>query len=1022
MASSDMKLDLIISAQDLASKEIEGIRRKLDDLTKSTSETWKNSDGVFSKMKLGWAAVAGAIAYALTKLFEFWAESAQIATSYESAFAWVKKTVDGTTADFVKLDNTLKKMNKTIPASYEELAWIMELGGQLGVGINDLEKFTTTISQLGTATNLTNEDAAQMLAQFANITWMDLSNIDRLGATIVDLWNNFATTEADIVNFASRIAGAWSIAGLTESQIMGIATAFSSVGIEAEAGGTAVQKVLLQMNNAANLWGDALDEYSKAIWMTADEFKKLRDTHPEEVFQKFLSSLNEAWSGASEILTDLWLKDERLTRAFLSLWKNSQILTDAISRWNQAWNDNIALVNEANQRYATTESQLIMLQNERANAMAEIWEKLTWVQLTWEKIKTAVVETTAELMGANLNPTELTDTLEGAIADLDIEVQKLTEQYYNWVIAVDEYTSALKTLWDQKREYEWRLETEKDTMKKLTEEYSKAKENFDYYSDAYAKLMEQEKAWLLTSNLQREAIRDTRAQMEHYKKTTLESKQALDSYQASIVSKNEQMKTTIDITWKLTSAETQLKEVMKQIWNAPFDLSKPRSQMDATEKKALQLIKNILKLKAELFNNSSIWKAVNNLATSANETLDKMWNSTNPIIKWLVNQVNTVKTWIWNLFKWTEKQVQETETKIEEIVEETWETIEDTNTNIWTSYTWTAKKISEAEKEIEKADKEHEKIIQELIDSYKKLDEQDAQSTFKKISEETDNAFKKATSLAGEIENLNEKLADLWNKKDDDIADAFLDAEEKAKSLEKEYSNIKYLAEWMSKSLLENLSWEYGWIDVDKIKEYIVAKETMASAFAQGTEEEKKSLQALIDWRREYNELNKVEQILFTYNAEKEELEKQRQEKMEAFQEEQENVQRLAKEKMKYEQEYFDKLQYDYVKEREMYDSLIQKARELAAARASAWMGISWARAEWGPVSAWSTYLVWEKWPELFVPKTSGEIVPNEDLNKWSWDINITISGTQVNNQSDIDSLVDTLIRRIKLERNFWIA
>ena len=1022
MASSDMKLDLIISAQDLASKEIEGIRRKLDDLTKSTSETWKNSDGVFSKMKLGWAAVWTAIVYAGSKLIDFWEEAVNVANSYESAFAWVKKTVDGTTTDFVKLDNTLKKMSKTIPSTYEELAWIMELGGQLGVWINDLEKFTTTIAELGTATNLTNEDAAQMLAQFANITWMDLSNIDRLGATIVDLGNNFATTEADIVNFASRIAGAWNIAWLSESQIMGIATAFSSVGIEAEAWGTAVQKVLLQMNNAATLWGDSLIEYSKAIGVTTEEFKELWNTHPEEVFQRFLTSLNDAWSGASKILQDLELKDERLTRAFLSLWQNSEILTDAISRGNEAWNENIALVNEANQRYATTESQLIMLQNERANAMEAIWEKLQGVELTWEKIKTAVVETTAELMGANLNPTELTDTLEGAIADLDIQVKNLTDQYYNWVIAVDEYTSALKTLWDQKREYEWRLETENDTMKKLTEEYSKAKENFDYYSDAYAKLMEQEKAWLLTSNLQREAIRDTRAQMEHYKKATLESKQALDSYQESIVSKNEQMKTTIDITWKLTSAETQLKEVMKQIWSAPFDLSKPRSQMDATEKKALQLMKNILKLKAELFNNSSIWQAVNNLATSANETLNKMWNSTNPIIKWLTNQVNIVRNWIWNLFKWTEKQVKETETKIEETVQETEDTVVDTNTIIWASYAWTAKKISEAEKEIEKADKEHEKIIQELVDSYKKLDEQDAQSTFKKISEETDNAFKKATSLAGEIENLNEKLADLWNKKDDDIADAFLDAEEKAKSLEKEYSNIKYLAEWMSKSFLDNLSWEYGWIDVDKIKEYIVAKETMASAFAQGTEEEKKSLQALIDWRREYNELNKVEQILFTYNAEKEELEKQRQEKMEAFQEEQENVQRLAKEKMKYEQEYFDKLNYDYVKEREMYDSLIQKARELAAARASAWMGVSWARAEWGPVSAWSTYLVWEKWPELFVPKTSGEIVPNEDLNKGGGDINITISGTQVNNQSDIDSLVDTLIRRIKLERNFWIA
>lgn len=1015
MASSDMKLDLIISAQDLASKEIEGIRKKLDDLTKSTSETWKNSDGVFSKMKLGWAAVWTAIVYAGSKLFEFWAESVQIATSYESAFAGVKKTVDWTAADFVKLDNTLKKMNKTIPASYEELAWIMELWGQLGVGINDLEKFTTTISQLGTATNLANEDAAQMLAQFANITWMDLSNIDRLGATIVDLWNNFATTEADIVNFASRIAGAWNIAWLNESQIMGIATAFSSVWIEAEAWGTAVQKVLLQMNNAANLWGDTLDEYSKAIWMTADEFKKLRDTHPEEVFQKFLSSLNEAWSWAAKILTDLWLKDERLTRAFLSLWQNSEILTDAISRGNQAWNDNIALVNEANQRYSTTESQLIMLQNERANLMAAVWEKLQWISLTWEKIKTSVVETAAELSWVTVNPTELTDALETSISWVEERIRSLDIALSENRITLEEYWEQYEELKNIKDWYSNALDNENDTLKDLKGQYEDAKSEYEKRLDIYKDGIEERGEWSIM-------ISDTKDRVEEYRQKMIETQWELENYQSKQKKEAEAIQEVTRITNELTDTETQLKEVMKQIWNAPFDLSKPRSQMDATEKKALQLIKNILKLKVELFNNSSIWKAVNNLATSANETLNKMWNSTNPIIKWLSNQVNTIKNWIWNLFKWTEKQVQETETKIEETVEGTEDTIVDTNTNIWASYAWTAEKISEAEKEIEKADKEREKITQELIDSYKKLDEQDAQSTFKKISEETDNAFKKATSLAGEIENLNKKLADLWNKKDDDIADAFLDAEEKAKSLEKEYSNIKSLAEWMSKSVLENLSWEYGWIDVDKIKEYIVAKETMASAFAQWTEEEKKSLQALIDWRREYNELNKVEQILWTYQAEKEQLEKQRQEKMEAFQEEQENVQRLAKEKAKYEQEYFDKLNYDYVKEREMYDSLIQKARELAAARASAWMGISWARAEWGPVTAWSTYLVWEKWPELFVPKTSGEIVPNEDLNKWGGDINITISGTQVNNQSDIDSLVDTLIRRIKLERNFWIA
>ena len=1005
MASSDMKLDLIISAQDLASKEIEGIRRKLDDLAKSTSETWKNSDGIFSKMKLGWAAVWTAIVYAGSKLIEFWEEAVGVANSYESAFAWVKKTVDGTTSDFVKLDSTLKKMSKTIPSTYEELAWIMELGGQLGVWINDLEKFTTTIAELGTATNLTNEDAAQMLAQFANITWMDLSNIDRLGATIVDLWNNFATTEADIVNFASRIAGAWNIAWLTESQIMGIATAFSSVGIEAEAWGTAVQKVLLQMNNAATLWGDSLIEYSKAIGVTTEEFKELWNTHPEEVFQRFLTSLNDAWSGASKILQDLELKDERLTRAFLSLWQNSEILTDAISRGNEAWNENIALVNEANQRYATTESQLLMLQNERANAMEAIWEKLQGVELTWERIKTAVVETTAELMGANLSDDNYVVALEGQVKTAQERIQELMVELKEWKITTEEYGRLYWYLTSEINNYNTAIEEQTDAQENLEFRINNVNNHLNNAIREYQEAIE--KSWEASSEAQNWArvIEDDRTKLAN-----LNSE--LNTFNGTSAENAIKLQEAADFTWRLELAESELLAAQDALNKAQYDSSVSQQQMDALKKKADEARVKVLNLRNELA--QTVWKALG-------EFTNKLSNSTNPMIAKLWNWLQSVWDKLKSFYKPMEKATEVIE-ETWESAQETWETIVDTNTTIWTSYTWTAKKISEAEKEIEKADKEHEKIIQELIDSYKKLDEQDAQSTFKKISEETDNAFKKATSLAGEIENLNDKLADLWNKKDDDIADAFLDAEEKAKSLEKEYSNIKYLAEWMSKSLLENLSWEYGWIDVDKIKEYIVAKETMASAFAQGTEEEKKSLQALIDWRREYNELNKVEQILFTYNAEKEELEKQRQEKMEAFQEEQENVQRLAKEKIKYEQEYFDKLNYDYVKEREMYDSLIQKARELAAARASAWMGVSWARAEWGPVSAWSTYLVWEKWPELFVPKTSGEIVPNEDLNKWSGDINITISGTQVNNQSDIDSLVDTLIRRIKLERNFWIA
>lgn len=48
--------------------------------------------------------------------------------------------------------------------------------------------------------------------------------------------NHFATTERDIVAMTNRLAAGGKLAGMTTQDILGLATAMSSVGIEAEAG------------------------------------------------------------------------------------------------------------------------------------------------------------------------------------------------------------------------------------------------------------------------------------------------------------------------------------------------------------------------------------------------------------------------------------------------------------------------------------------------------------------------------------------------------------------------------------------------------------------------------------------------------------------------------------------------------------------------------------------------------------------------------------------------------------------
>ena len=102
------------------------------------------------------------------------------------------------------------------------LRHLLKLAGQLGIQTANIDDFVKTIAQLGTTTNLQAEEGAQQLARFANITQMSQGDFDRLGSSIVDLGNNFATTEAEIVTMGLRLAGAGNLIGLTNPQILGI--------------------------------------------------------------------------------------------------------------------------------------------------------------------------------------------------------------------------------------------------------------------------------------------------------------------------------------------------------------------------------------------------------------------------------------------------------------------------------------------------------------------------------------------------------------------------------------------------------------------------------------------------------------------------------------------------------------------------------------------------------------------------------------------------------------------------------
>lgn len=303
----------------------------------------------------------------------------KMAIDFEGAFAGIRKTVDATESQYAALADGIKAMSQEIPQSATELAGIMEIAGQLGVDQGNLLSFTETIANLGVATNLSGEEAATMLAQYANVMGMPLDQIGRLGSTIVAMGNNTATTERDIAELAQRLAGTGNLMGLTNAQVMGLSATMASLGINAEAGGSAMSRTLQKINSAVLGGGQELSAFARVAGASAQDFAAAWRADPMTALDQFVAGIgriNSSGGDAAAALADVGLNDLRITDTVLRLSGAEGQLAENISLANSAWASNTALQAEADQRYETTESKLQIAKNSISNMLASSGEVL----------------------------------------------------------------------------------------------------------------------------------------------------------------------------------------------------------------------------------------------------------------------------------------------------------------------------------------------------------------------------------------------------------------------------------------------------------------------------------------------------------------------------------------------------------------------------------------------------------------------------------------------------------------------
>jgi TP901 family phage tail tape measure protein len=295
------------------------------------------------------------------------AAAAKQAINFEDAFAGVRKTVNeadlqAVGLDFEKLAQSFRNMATEIPIAATDLARIGETAGALGIKAQDIETFTKTVALLGETTNLTSDAAAESLGKIGTILNLTGDDFTEFADILVNLGNQGASTESEIIEITKRFAAMGRQAGLSTDQILALSSSAASLGIEPEAAGSALSRIFANMATEIANGTAKGKEFAK---ITGDSLGSLRKQIDKGGALGILQETLEGIAGlsrteAASVLKALGITNVRDRNAILLMAQNLEFVNEqlAIAKESEG-----ALWKEAEKRFATTASKIQLVKN-----------------------------------------------------------------------------------------------------------------------------------------------------------------------------------------------------------------------------------------------------------------------------------------------------------------------------------------------------------------------------------------------------------------------------------------------------------------------------------------------------------------------------------------------------------------------------------------------------------------------------------------------------------------------------------
>jgi TP901 family phage tail tape measure protein len=305
-----------------ASQETTGLNSQIDTLARSLDNLAKSAG---TKLQIFGAGTAAGIV-GVTAAY----------ASFEKQMSNLQAQAAVTNRSFSQMEQSVQQLRREFPVSTQAAADLVRQLNGLKDGTARVNDLAETFTRLGAATGESTGALTQGLLSLQRQMGTTQRDTAKYANVLTELSQKNGVAAQSILDFSSAIAPIGRVAGMTQTELMGVSTAFTKAGQDGYAAGNAFNKMLTDIMQATQSGSPDLAKYANLIGVTVDQFAKMdKTTAITDVFNE----LNRLGPNAIQVLNRMGLDGMRTMRAITGVTQQTGGIAKQIQQARAAYGD-----------------------------------------------------------------------------------------------------------------------------------------------------------------------------------------------------------------------------------------------------------------------------------------------------------------------------------------------------------------------------------------------------------------------------------------------------------------------------------------------------------------------------------------------------------------------------------------------------------------------------------------------------------------------------------------------------------